>query len=435
MPSSLVRSLKLTTAGIALGGVLCLTSVSQATVYTGSATDPSGDLGLDVGDFLPSPPVDFTHVSVRYDDVAGRVDVSYSFSQAPASYQGLRASVALGFVEPDGSCSTPTFTSRHWHGPIRGGPPRGQVAVEGRSFEFVGSVLGTVFNHDPDAPRGYVQEGWERTALFDWPGSEHTTWNFATIHPSLVRDPYPCARAAVVVGGTGGVGVDSLESDVLDLKRAVPAAPSAQWLSPKEGQTVSGKLTEGGAGAQKCQADVTGPVVRTENYVDGRLNDTQVNAPWGCEWDTRNYVNGGHQLTVKAYDVAGNVIAADTVNVVVNNPNPPVVNSPPAPTTEPGPVVVVVVPSGDPTPTSTPAPRFTGRMARGAAKKALARRYGRAFRLRRDYTANCEKISATRWSCAVRWRYGSFVYKGKINLALRHDGRIATRIVLRRTIR
>ena len=36
--------------------------------------------------------------------------------------------------------------------------------------------------------------------------------------------------------------------------------------------------------------------------------------------------------------------------------------------------------------------------------------------------------------CAVRWRYGQFVYKGKIKLALRSDGRIASKFVLRKTI-
>ena len=90
------------------------------------------------------------------------------------------------------------------------------------------------------------------------------------------------------------------------MKPAVVTAPSAKWLSPKDGQTVSGKLTERGVGAQNCEVKVSGPVARTENYVDGTLNDTQVYSPWSCEWDTRNYVNGAHLLTVKAYDAARN---------------------------------------------------------------------------------------------------------------------------------
>ena len=131
MFAGLIRIPRLLAGGLALAALLCWVPVSQAAVFTGSATDPAGDLWLDVGDDLPSPPVDFTHVTVRYDDVAGRVDVSYTFDQAPASDQELEASVALGFVERDGSCSTPTFTSRHWHGPLGEGSTGGQVAVVG----------------------------------------------------------------------------------------------------------------------------------------------------------------------------------------------------------------------------------------------------------------------------------------------------------------
>ena len=116
-------------------------------------------------------------------------------------------------------------------------------------------------------------------------------------------------------------------------------------------------------GAQNCEAKVTGPVVRTENYVDGRLNDTQVYSPWGCVWDTRNYVNGGHLLTVKAYDAANNVIATDTVRVTVNNPNPPPVSNPPPPLIESSPGVVVPSGSTGSQPTK-PAPRFTRQKAR-----------------------------------------------------------------------
>ena len=72
--------------------------------------------------------------------------------------------------------------------------------------------------------------------------------------------------------------------------------------------------------------------------------------------------------------------------------------------------------------------------ARKAIKRALARRYGKAFRERKGYTATCLKTSASSWRCAVRWRYGQFVYKGKIKLALRSDGRIASKFVLRKTI-
>ena len=348
MFARLVRTPKALAWGVALAaGLLYWVPVSQAAVFAGSATDPAGDLGLDVGDDLPSPPVDFTHVSVRYDDVAGRVDVSFTLNQAPASSEQLEASVALGFVEPNGSCSTPSSSSRIWHGPIEGGAPRGQAVVRGVSLGFTGSVGGWVYRPDPGF-HGYVEEGWVGTALFDWPGSQQESWNCATTHPLLVAKHYTCVRAAMAIAtlsnSGSGWGTDELDRDVFALQPAVVALPSALWLSPKDGQTVWGKLTEGGAGAHNCAVKVTGPVVRTENYVDGKLNDTQAFAPWSCEWDTRNYVNGGHRLTVRAYDAANNMIATDTVRVTVDNPEPPPTDSPPPPAIETSPGVVV--PSG-----------------------------------------------------------------------------------------
>ena len=70
----------------------------------------------------------------------------------------------------------------------------------------------------------------------------------------------------------------------------------------------------------------------------------------------------------------------------------------------------------------------------GRSRGLLPGRYGKAFRERKGYTATCLKTSASSWRCAVRWRYGQFVYKGKIKLALRSDGRIASKFVLRKTI-
>ena len=229
-------------------------------------------------------------------------------------------------------------------------------------------------------------------------------------------------------GGAGGVGIDYLNADVFALTPVTPAAPTAKWQSPKDGQTVSGTLSESSVGAQKCAVATVGPVVRTENYVDGKLNDTQVYSPWGCEWNTRNYVNGGHLLTVKAYDAANNVIAADTIRVTVNNPNPPLVDTPPPPTTESAPTTT---PSGQP---GKPAVRFTRQKARAAVKKVLARRYGKAFRKRNGYVAVCAKASASRWNCKVRWHYGQVLYKGSIKLTMRSDGRVASRALLRKTI-
>ena len=136
MSARLVRTRNFHAVGFALAVLmLCLASGAQAAVYTGSATDRSGDLGLDVGDTFPSPRVDFTGVSVRYDDATGRLDASFTFNRAPASGQRLDASVALGFLGAGGSCSTGEFRSRDWHWLEDAGAPRGQAAVTGESTD------------------------------------------------------------------------------------------------------------------------------------------------------------------------------------------------------------------------------------------------------------------------------------------------------------
>ena len=113
----------------------------------------------------------------------------------------------------------------------------------------------------------------------------------------------------MVSGGTlPGSGPGEDVSEYFKVAPEAPPATSAKWSSPKDGATVSGTLTEVETGAKKCLVKVDGPVSRTENYVDGKLNDTQVYAPWGCVWNTRNYVNGGHLLTVKAFDKNDRVI-------------------------------------------------------------------------------------------------------------------------------
>ena len=409
-----------------MAGLWCV-SASQAAVYTGSATDPAGDLSIYAGDTLPSPPVDFTSVAVRYDDVAGRVEVSYTFSVAPAPSQHLNAGVGLGSIRADGSCSAPVNTSLNWH--PDDGTARGEVSVEGDSTNFTGTVAGKIWDNWD------VTDSWNGAAVFEWPGSPKRTFNFATTRSSLVGRHYTCAHAGMWIFG-GGVGEESLDGPAFfHLTPAVPGpASSAQWLSPKDGQTVTGLLTEVAGGAQHCEARIVGTVVRTENYVDGKLNDTQVFHPWGCVWDTRNYVNGGHLLTVKAYDAANNVIAADTVRVTVNNPNPPPVSNPPPPLIETSPGVVE--PSGSTgSQTAKRTSRFTRQKARRAIKRTLARRYGKAFRERKGYIATCVKTSPSSWSCAVRWRHGQLIYKGKVKLTLRSDGRIASRFLLRKTIR
>ena len=240
----MLRMTKVGVAGLALAVLLCWVPGSQAAIYGGSATDPSGDLGLDVGDGLPSPLVDFTGVSVKYDDVSGRVDVSYTFNRTPANYQNINAGVGLGTILPNGYCSTPQLHSLGWH--LLDGDSAGQAAIYADGQTSGGNVWGSVWNF------GFDEATWQSTSSYNWSGS---TWTFATANAQLVGKHYNCARAAHYVsgGGAGGVGIDYLNADVFALAPVTPAAPTAKWQNPKDGQTVSGTLSESSGGAQQVR--------------------------------------------------------------------------------------------------------------------------------------------------------------------------------------
>ena len=321
MPASLVTTAKVGAGGLALAVLLCWAPGSQAAVFTGSATDAPDDLSPAGANALPDPPTNFTHVAVKYDDVAGRVDVAYTFDQVPASYQEIDAGVGLGKTRADGSCSAPFFSSLSWH-ILAGEAAHSESAVEGHSA--TGDVTGILFSVDGEAT-------WTSTSLFEWPGAR--TWNFATTNDALVDRPYNCATAGM---------------SLTDMPTPADAGPGEDSLE-------------------------------------------------------------------------GNAFAL--------TPDAPLVNTPPATEPAPGTNVPPNASSGS----QRGVPRFTSTKARRAVKRALANRYGKAFSEREDYTAACVKKSSSRWSCAVQWDYGQFVYKGKVRLTMRSDGRLVTRLSLRRT--
>jgi hypothetical protein len=381
---------------VGIAAALVWVPTVDAAVVTGSATDPAADLASTTN--LPSPAIDFTSVAVTYDS-AGRVDTTFGFPAPPPLDLNMRAAVGLGTVRADGSCTAPTFPGGNLFT-----TPTAQfqalVSSEGRAGDAY--TVGVVWEEGSSA------EGWTDPTGAEFADSNRT-WRFHTTHVRLANKHYTCARAGLDVWRAeepvgSGTGYDVLDTDVFALTEPPPPppAPSVTWVSPLNGQTISGVLSESGAGAQRCLVDGVGPIVRTVNYVDGNVLDTQLFSPWGCELDTRLLTNGSHVLTVKAFDASDKQIASDSVQVIVNNPDPP------------------------------PTLRLTGGKARAAAKTTLTRRYGRAFRKRRAYRANCSRVSATRWTCTVRWRFGPFVYKGRVRLRLRFDGDIASQLVIRR---
>lgn len=181
----------------------------------------------------------------------------------------------------------------------------------------------------------------------------------------------------------------------------------------------------------------------TPNVAAGRLTLERQAVPFDAqpgdgnvEWDLVTHTtrwNGGQLLP------AGASVYLDLFSSAPNVPwyvdadcllFPPPVDPPDPPKTEDPPPD-----GGDPDPTG-PAeepPGLTRRKAMSRAKTALARRFGKAFRRRKGYTASCSETSDSRhWSCRVRWTYKHYVYKGKLRLTVRQSGLVSTRILIRR---
>jgi subtilisin family serine protease len=93
--------------------------------------------------------------------------------------------------------------------------------------------------------------------------------------------------------------------------------PSAVITSPAEGTTVEGTVIV------NAEASDNFGVQRVELYDGGDLVATDDRAPYSLSWATWPVPNGSHALTVRAYDVAGNVATSAPINVLVNNDHTP----------------------------------------------------------------------------------------------------------------
>ena len=94
--------------------------------------------------------------------------------------------------------------------------------------------------------------------------------------------------------------------------------PSIFITGPASGATLSG-ITTSTANA----SDNVG-VLGVQFLLDGSpLGAEDTSSPYTYTWDTTQVVNGGHALTAKARDAAGNQTISATVNVTVSNIAPP----------------------------------------------------------------------------------------------------------------
>jgi methionine-rich copper-binding protein CopC len=88
--------------------------------------------------------------------------------------------------------------------------------------------------------------------------------------------------------------------------------PTVSISSPASGATITGSTT-----VSATASDNVG-VTKVEFYLDGALQATDTTSPYGWVWSPTSAQNGGHSLTAKAYDAAGNTKTSTAVSVTVS---------------------------------------------------------------------------------------------------------------------
>ena len=104
--------------------------------------------------------------------------------------------------------------------------------------------------------------------------------------------------AAAAVVGAVAVAVDT------------DSSPSVSWLTPGDGDSISGRLDEQ---SQNCTVSATSSsgIDRVSFYLDGRLLNTEHDPPYSCVWDTTTVAEDGpHTLKAVASDESGNSVSA-----------------------------------------------------------------------------------------------------------------------------
>ena len=260
-------------AAIALVCFLAFNSAASAAVVTGRVIDPreAAAASADLGEFR-----------LRYDD-AGTLEASFRFHELAAGDFSLVARVGV------------------WNG----------SACDVTSTAAVTLTLG-VASGVPSARYDVVNHG-VLSGTLQPPGADGVWLSTLASGVAFGGRGYNCVSAVSTSGGDTADGFCMSPSGSVGCR--VPPI-TIRWVSPRQGDTVGGVLNEG-----PCLAQSEGPVVRTENFVDGQSIGQQVNYPWGCEWDTRRFPDGPHTLTVRAFAADGRSVE-DSVSVVVDNSRP-----------------------------------------------------------------------------------------------------------------
>ncbi|MCX7796947.1 MAG: clostripain-related cysteine peptidase [bacterium] len=94
-------------------------------------------------------------------------------------------------------------------------------------------------------------------------------------------------------------------------------APTVSITNPQNGVTVAGTVKIQVSVTERGRKKAPSGINRVEFYIDGSKIGEDSSSPYEYNWNTTQYSNGSHTITVKAYDNANNSATASiTVNVL-----------------------------------------------------------------------------------------------------------------------
>jgi len=89
--------------------------------------------------------------------------------------------------------------------------------------------------------------------------------------------------------------------------------PAMEITNPNDGDVVSDIVS-----ITMTASDPGSGIARIEVFIDGTEVDEITSTPFTYNWNTTLVLNGAHDITVTAYDTAGNEVS-QTISVTVNN--------------------------------------------------------------------------------------------------------------------
>jgi hypothetical protein len=176
--------------------------------------------------------------------------------------------------------------------------------VDGATIGGTVSVSGTA--SDPDGVASVALSVDDGPSA---PASGTTAWTGALDTTTLANGPHTLKATALDAGGKS-----SSASVAVNVQNADSSPPSVSISSPAPGTTLSGTVTVSGTASDNVQ------VASVAISVDGGAYQTaQGNTSWSYTLVTASYSNGGHNLSARVTDAAGNVSSASVAVTIQNS--------------------------------------------------------------------------------------------------------------------